>query len=241
MKARKFVSLFALALLAVAATACTQRASTAPLSTPTAINFPQAVAATPGMGMIEQLATQTELAKTSQPLAGTPGTALTPIVINGTPQAVVTLDPANAGPVGVTPLPSLTPDSNIVPVNPPAAVTPFPTVAVVRPATYTLSAGEFPYCIARRFNINPDELLTLNGLNDGQILQPGLTLKIPQTGTFPANRALKSHPTSYTVFSGDTFASIACKFGDVDPVNIAAVNGLSATANLSAGQVLQIP
>lgn len=240
MKASKFVGLFALALLAVAATACTQRASTVPLNTPTAINFPQAVAATPGMSMIEQLATQTELAKTSQPLAGTPGTPVAPIIINGTPQTFVTNVPSSASPVGATPLPSLTPDPAL-PVVPPAAVTPYPTVAVVRPASYTLGIGEFPYCIARRFNINPDELLTLNGLSDGQILQPGLVLKIPQSGSFPANRALKPHPVSYTVLSGDTLTSIACKFGDVDPVNIAAVNGLSASATLTAGQTLQIP
>ncbi|GAB4480418.1 MAG: hypothetical protein OHK0031_01550 [Anaerolineales bacterium] len=239
MKARKFVSFFALALLA-AATACTQRASTAPLSTPTSINFPQAVAATPGMSMIEQLATQTELAKTSLPLAGTPNTTPLALTINGTPQPVATTDPASALPVGATPLPSVTPDALQVNV-PPSAVTPLPTVPVARPATYTLSAGEFPYCIARRFNVNPDDLLSLNGLNDGQILQPGLTLKIPQTGTFPANRALKAHPVSYTVLAGDTLASIACKFGDVDPINIAAVNGLSASAALTAGQTLQIP
>lgn len=217
--------------------ACNVQASKAPAATPTNL-FPQPVAGTPGMGVVEQFATQTELAKTAAPLAGVSSGTPAAIQINGTPQAPVILDPALAG--GATSLPSLTPDPALA--QPPAAVTPFPTVAVSRPSTYTLSFGEFPYCIARRFNLSPDELLSLNGLADGQILQPGLVLKIPQAGSsFPANRALKAHPTTYTVLSGDTLASIACKFGDVDPVNIAAVNGLNANASLTPGQSLQIP
>ncbi|NCT20937.1 LysM peptidoglycan-binding domain-containing protein [bacterium] len=238
MKSSKLVRLFVLVFLAISASACTQRASTAPVITPTTL-FPQASAATPGMGMIEQLATQTELAKLGGLPSvgqGTPGTPGTPPAIAITPLPFTT--PLDGG---ATALPSLTPDAGAPAVQPPAAVTPFPTVPVSRPASYTLSVGEFPYCIARRFNINPDELLTLNGLSDGQILQPGLTLRIPQTGIFPADRALKPHPTTYTVYSGDTLSGIACKFGDVDPVNIATVNGLSATTTLTVGQVLQIP
>jgi len=191
------------------------------------------------MGMIEQLATQTELAKLGGlPLVGqgTPGTPGTPSAIAITPLPFTT--PLDGG---ATALPSLTPDAGAPAVQPPAAVTPFPTVPVSRPASYTLSVGEFPYCIARRFNLNPAELLRMNGLSDGQILQPGLVLTIPQTGVFPADRALRAHPTQYTVLSGDTLSGIACKFGDVDPINIAAVNGLGASATLTAGQFLQIP
>jgi len=238
MKVTKFAAIALVLALSALGVACTQQASKAPAATPTNINFPQPAAGTPGMGVVEQFATQTELAKTAAPLAGQ-GTPAA-VQVNGTPQApAATLDPAL--PAGMTPLPSLTPVGGSAAL-PPAAVTPLPTVPVSRPASYTLNFGEFPYCIARRFNLNPDELLSLNGLADGQILQPGLVLKIPQTNNpFPASRALKAHPTTYTVLSGDTFYSIACKFGDVDPVNIAAVNGLNASASLTPGQSLQIP
>jgi LysM repeat protein len=49
------------------------------------------------------------------------------------------------------------------------------------------------------------------------IVSEGTTLKIPQTGTWQGERALKSHPTNYTVVSGDTLYTIACGFGDADP------------------------
>jgi LysM repeat protein len=116
-----------------------------------------------------------------------------------------------------------------------------PTATPGRPATYTLHAGEFPYCIARRFNVDPDELLSLNGLSEGQILQPGLTLRIPQTGSFPGNRALAPHPAQYTVAVDNTIYGIACHFGDVDPSSIAAANGLTLSSPLTTGRILNIP
>lgn len=54
-------------------------------------------------------------------------------------------------------------------------------------------------------------------------------------------RALRAHPTSYLVQSGNTVYSIACIFGDVDPRNIEAVNNLTGAYTLSVGQTIQIP
>jgi LysM repeat protein len=69
-----------------------------------------------------------------------------------------------------------------------------------------------------------------------------MVFKIPQTGNdFPGGRALKSHPTNYTVSSGDTIFTIACQYGDVDPYAIAAANGISSPYNLKSGQNLYIP
>ncbi|MBU4224423.1 MAG: LysM peptidoglycan-binding domain-containing protein, partial [Chloroflexi bacterium] len=116
-------------------------------------------------------------------------------------------------------------------------------VSPTRPPTYTLHAGEWPYCIARRFNIDPAALLALNGLTDGQMYSPGLVLNIPQTaGPFPPPRALRSHPATYKVTSvDDTIYKIACYFGDVDPLVIATVNNLVSPYTLHAGQTLNIP
>jgi LysM repeat protein len=110
------------------------------------------------------------------------------------------------------------------------------------PETYVLQSGESPWCIARRFDIDPIDLLTTNGLSTNSIFKPGLVLRIPQNGNeFPDGRALLSHPDTYTVSSGDTIYKIACLYGDVDPNGIIAVNGLTDPYNLKAGQTLQIP
>ncbi len=128
------------------------------------------------------------------------------------------------------------------------SVVPTATSAVVatatpgHPTTYTLHEGEHPYCIARRFDIDPSTLLSVNGLAASTVSYPGLTLTIPNSSTgFPPPRALKSHPATYTVQPGDTIYGIACIFGDVDPNAIAQANGLSEPYSLSAGTVLNIP
>jgi len=110
------------------------------------------------------------------------------------------------------------------------------------PQSYQLQKGEFPFCIARRFNVNVSELLSINGLGTSSLVPVGFNLKIPQTGnTFVGQRALQNHPTNYTVAGGDTIYTVACKFGDVDPMAIAQANNLSSPYNLSAGQVIHIP
>jgi LysM repeat protein len=111
-----------------------------------------------------------------------------------------------------------------------------------RPSTYTLHEGEHPYCIARRFDVDPGELMSANGLTGGSIVSPGQVLTIPSgASSFPPPRALLAHPTTYTVQAGDTIYSIACEFGDVDPNAIAQANGLSDPYTVTAGTVLNIP
>ena len=39
-----------------------------------------------------------------------------------------------------------------------------PTATPGLPASYTIQKGEFPFCIARRFNVNPNEMLQITGL-----------------------------------------------------------------------------
>lgn len=127
---------------------------------------------------------------------------------------------------------------------PPSSPTPAPVFTATPgiPQSYQLQKGEFPFCIARRFNVNQTELLNLNGLGTSSLVPVGLKLKIPQTGnTFFGQRALLKHPTNYTVVAGDSIYTVACKYGDVDPNAIVQANNLQAPYNLSSGQVLHIP
>lgn len=109
------------------------------------------------------------------------------------------------------------------------------------PSSYTLEQGEFPFCIARRFNVNLAELLTLNGLTANSFFYAGQVLQIPQTGNpFEGDRSLHDHPGYYKIQPGDTLNSIACYYGDVSPDMIALQNNLSSN-DLPVGEVLIIP
>jgi LysM repeat protein len=226
-------------VVAVAATlifsACERSASQPPLGTPTAAGTSLTSQPTT-MSLVQAWGTKTAMYVDTMVALGTFTPA--PTTASGSPQATPTpggtlvatsVLPATGAPTN-TPVPGTTP---IVPA--------FTVAPLVRPSTYTLQSGEFPYCIARRFNLDPNDLLTMNGLSSGQVLQPGLQLSIPSTGSFPGVRALNSHPATYTVAVDDTIYKVACYFGDVDPNAIAAANGIALTTPLTTGQILNIP
>ncbi len=245
------ISVFVIGVMILSA--CTQSYSQAPAATPTLLPTGLFVSPFPSvenpMAMIEEFAKGTATAAANTALAGgagplTTGTPGAPILVTDTPNILgITstpqgnlITPTNAIAGGITPGAVAT--TAVIPVGPSATLLP----AGVRPASYTLQSGEHPYCIARRFNTDPTDLLAMNGLVDGQIYPPGTVLKIPQSGTFPSGRALLSHPATYTVTSADeTIFGIACQYGDVDPAAIATANGLQVSAKLTAGQIVKIP
>jgi LysM repeat protein len=246
------VRLFAILLLGVMLmTACTQSYSAAPAATATMIPAGLFVSPLPtgvdAMQLVADFGTQTAEALsgtsatpqavtptsgTASPVTDTPtsnGTLITPLSETSTPAMVVTSTPVSG--------------ANTVTASTVVVST---IQAGVVPATYTLQQGEFPYCIARRFNVDPDELLSLNGLNpwDSRNLVPGLTLNLPQTGNpFPGPRALIPHPATYTVTGNNdtTIYGVACVYGDIDPATIAQANNLPLSTVLTAGQQLTIP
>jgi LysM repeat protein len=220
-----------LMLVMIIGSACNQPYSQAPSVTNTPIDtslFATPLAQTPAISMsdVANFGTATALAQTT-----TPG-VVAPTNAGVTPQASDTATPI----IGIT---AAATNTATLAVN-----STLPTSAPVgsRPSTYTLQRGEFPYCIARRFDVNPEELLSINGITRGDIYYPNLSLKIPQTGSFPPPRALRNHPVTYTVASsGETVNGVACLFGDVDPAAIAQANGISTATSLTVGQQLSIP
>ena len=153
--------------------------------------------------------------------------ALFPSAIEPTPLVVFTATPP---PTAVPVVAAAAPEEDIEPTE------------GSLPSSYTLQKGEFPFCIARRYDVNQSELLALNGLGLNSQVQPGTKLRIPQTGNhFVSDRSLINHPTDYKVKSGDTIYTIACKFGDVSPDMIAKQNDLSSPYNLKVGDTLRIP
>lgn len=122
----------------------------------------------------------------------------------------------------------------------PTEAIPVPTIT--RPAEYTIQQGEFLFCIARRFDVDPNDLLSANNLGENDLLSPGDTVQIPQESSWPGStRVLNTHPTTHTVSAGETVYSIACYYGDVTPEAIIAVNRLEEPYDLTVGQTLNIP
>lgn len=216
-----------LLLVAMLISACEQPYSTQPAVTNTPIDpnsfFSTPIPDQPGnMDDVENITTQTALAgnatQTSAPLDGT--TTPTPMI-----ELVPTLTATQAVVV--------VPTSTSVPAG-------------SKPSTYVLKNGEFPYCIARRFNVEPDDLLRLSGLSASQAdsLSAGTVLTIPQSGSFPGDRSWHDHPATFTVgvtYATNTVYGVACYYGDIEPSVIAQNNGIAVDATLSAGQTLNIP
>lgn len=234
------ISIFIISTLLISA--CTQSLSNAPEATPTLIATGLFVSPMPSvenpMAMIEEFAKQTAAAQTAEASHGTPAT----------PQAITTMD-AHTTPEAGTPAPTSGTPTNAAggsAATTPVVVTPGATGAPFtpgpRPATYILQAGEFPYCIARRFNVDPEALLTASGLTSPDLYSVGDKLTIPQSGAFPGGGALAAHPATYTVVSStESVYSVACIYGNVYPEAIASANGIAFSAKLTAGQKLQIP
>lgn len=160
-----------------------------------------------------------------------------------TPPAQPTTEPP-AQPTAEPPVQPTQPPAVLPTAPPPSVVQPqvAPAAEAAPPAVYKLRKGEFPYCIARRFDVNPRWLMRVNGLYYWQIFRVGQRLVIPPGAPpFPGRRALHPHPATYWVQPGDTLWSVACYYGDIDPLAIAAANGLTPPYRLHAGTVLTIP
>jgi LysM repeat protein len=235
-----------LMLIAVIASACNQPYSQAPNVTNTPIN-PTSLftTGTPQITMsdIASFGTSTALAQTSgTPLAvetQTLAAGVTPQDLSATATPLVSVNPAFTSTATLA-VPGAQNNTQVSSTQ--SGILPTSAPVGTRPTNYPLHKGEFPYCIARRFDVDPDALLSLNGLSSGNIYYPNITLKIPQSGNFPGTRALRNHPATYTVSSSDeTIYGVACLFGDVDPAAIATANNISIDSALTVGKQLSIP
>jgi LysM repeat protein len=222
-----------LIVVALSLGACTRSAST-PVPTP------GGKGTTPG-ALTGQQATMEAvrsalLTQTAQAVGGTPGKTGTPAA-QGTPLA----------PLG-------TPTQRTTSTTPIASVVVAVTPTTCGTASYTVLTGEWVYSIARKFNVDPNDIISLNGLAAPYALTPGQSLKIPSTCTSTMPTSTPAGPTitpggptltpgagkTYVVQSGEWVYSIARKFG-VDPQAIIDANHLSAPYTLSVGQTLIIP
>jgi LysM repeat protein len=204
--------IFVIIISSLMFSACTMSASTPPPITPTT-----------NLSEIARQATETAIAKTPKS-----GETQDPEATTD-PAAEITATAAEVVEATSTPEPAETEVTVVV-----------SEYAV--PDSYTLHQGEFVFCLARRFNLLPEDIMTYNGIASGTIFYPGETIAIPPSArAYVGERALQYHPSTYSVVYGDTLYSIACLYGDVDPRAIAAANDMDINQVLTPGTVLQIP
>ncbi len=228
---KKLIALFLVVFVgSLLLSACERPAPIPPtVATATAdIPFPIPNQATLPVG---QIGTQTAIAQT------TPGIkVLTPVPTTGQGQQPAKTQQAPQ-PTSSQPKPTQAP--------PKPTSTPKPAVVIAtpaRPSTYTIQSGDTFYCIARRYNLNVGDFLSLNGLGNSSLAQIGQVVKIPSSGTWgDGSRSLHAHPDTYTVDAGDTLNKIACYYGDVYPEVILEANNLKSASDIQAGMQLDIP
>ncbi len=230
MKRTKILIIILAAVLVLGISACNRSRSTPPPNDNTSSQDFEIPGTEQAIEQLSQYATQTAMAMTGE--------------TEEPDDQVATDEPTEPGESAATPVPD---DDTSEPTTAPTAVPTQQPAGEVQdsypvPDTYVLQKGEFPYCLARRFDIDPNTLLSANGLSRASQVYPGMELTIPGNGgSFPDERALKNHPTTHTVVAGETIYTIACTYGDVDPRAIIDANNLEEPYGISAGDQLHIP
>ena len=227
MKAYSKIVVLVIVALFLSLTACSRSASQPPaaLPSPTGVDFPFET-----QDPVSAASTQTAIA--AQPVPAQP---------TNTPEVQVATPAPEGEQAAGEPTATTAAGAENAQPNAPAVVVP----AVERPQTYTLKEGEWPICIARRYDLDIDSFFKLNGLSMSSKPAAGVTLKIPATGTWNkasfGARALKQHPVKLTVVAGQSIYAIACQYGDVAPEQILAANGLQNVGDIKAGMTINIP
>lgn len=106
---------------------------------------------------------------------------------------------------------------------------------------YVVQPGDTLSAIAEQNGVSVADLARENGITALNLVNAGMQLRIPGTGTSAApTAAVGTAAVTRTVQPGDTLSGIADEFG-VDLASIASANGISDPALIFVGQVLTIP
>ncbi|MBN2472812.1 MAG: LysM peptidoglycan-binding domain-containing protein, partial [Anaerolineae bacterium] len=109
------------------------------------------------------------------------------------------------------------------------------------PETHTVQEGQSAWAIAARYNLTLDELLNLNGLPPGVILQPGeqIIIRLAPGQEPPPTRTPTPMPTTHRVQAGDSLWSIAIRYNlEID--ELLDLNGLVMESVIVPGDELVI-
>lgn len=256
----KGVLYFSLALLVVAAAACTQSRPSVP--TPTLVPLVNETVSPPSNGQPTPIIIE-------QPTAAGEATLVIPLdqptetPVPAVGDATPIVDPNNTAPTPILVEPTLLPTPTTVgdvaqpvPTTTDGTTTGQPTGGACS-SPYTVKAGEWFLLIARNCGVTAGQLQAANpGLNPN-LLRPGQVINIPGGGSTGGNAPPPTQPTAtsggqqpppsngscsnpYVVQRGDTLYSIATRCGTT-VIAIQQANGIPAPEYIFPGQQLQIP
>jgi LysM repeat protein len=224
--------------VALVASACTRAASTPPASSSSAggteapVSGQEATMEAVRSALLTQTAQARILLPTARPTTEVPPSATPTATITVTPVAQIPTDTST--PATASGEPTKTSAPTAVPTSSGGGEGYF---------DYTVQGGEWVYSIARKFGVDPQDIIDLNNLVDPFTLYPGDVIKIPSDGDTPVPPSGVDSPqsgTTYTVQLGDNVSTIASAFG-VTAEALVAANNLTYPYTLYPGQVLTIP
>ena len=158
---------------------------------------------------------------------------------SGQPQAPVATTAPQVAPQAAT----ATPEPTAVAATAEPTTVPSPTTETVAcTSPYKVSEGEWVYSIARKCGLDPDEIISVNGLFFPFTLYPGDELQLPSgtDGTSGQTTSTATCPSPYTVQLGEWVYSIAQKCGSTAEAIVAA-NNLAFPYTIYPGDGLTIP
>lgn len=109
-------------------------------------------------------------------------------------------------------------------------------------STYTVRPGDTLSAIASRYGMTVNALVTLNGIQNANLIYPGQSLRVADSGqgsTVSQKATTTTMTGSYTVRSGDTLSGIASRYG-TSVSALASLNGIRNPNWIYPGQVLKL-
>jgi membrane-bound lytic murein transglycosylase D len=115
-------------------------------------------------------------------------------------------------------------------------------VSSAQPPSYRVRPGDNPWSIARRFNLELDELLAWNGFSPEVVLSVGQTIALrePKASGGQATRSAARVGKTYEVRHGDNLWQIARKY-DASVEEIRRLNGFGTDHDLKPGDRVLLP
>ncbi len=107
---------------------------------------------------------------------------------------------------------------------------------------YTVKSGDTLSAIASRYGMTVNALVTLNGIQNANLIYPGQVLRVADSGqgsTVSQKATTTTTAGTYTVRYGDTLSAIASRYG-TSTSTLASINGISNPNWIYPGQVLKL-